>query len=72
LLAHVFEEEGALDRLAAFTSYNGPAFYRLPVNAGVMTLTKGEAAQWPDKILTEAGPVTVFNPGFPVHWHVTG
>ena len=23
-----------------------------------------------DKILTEAGPVTVFDPGFPLHWHV--
>ena len=35
-----------------------------------MTLTKGIAAKWPAKILTEEGPVTVFNPGFPVHWHV--
>lgn len=30
LLAHVFEEDGALDRLEAFTSLNGGAFYRLP------------------------------------------
>src|SRR5690606_4272788 len=29
LLAHVFEEEGALDKLEAFASRNGPAFYRL-------------------------------------------
>jgi dihydroorotase len=72
LLAHVFEEEAALDKLEAFTSLNGPAFYRLPVNTAQMTLTKGAAAQWPEKILTEAGPVTVFNPGFPVHWHVAG
>ncbi|MCB1426222.1 MAG: dihydroorotase, partial [Notoacmeibacter sp.] len=28
-LAHVFEEENALDRLEAFASLNGPAFYRL-------------------------------------------
>jgi dihydroorotase len=70
LLAHVFEEDGALDKLADFTSRNGPAFYRLPVNTETITLTKGAVAQWPDKILTEAGPVTVFNPGFPVHWHV--
>jgi len=70
LLAHVFEEEGALAHLEAFTSRNGPAFYRLPVNEAHMTLTKGTPAEWPDKILTEAGPVTVFNPGFPVHWHV--
>ena len=71
LLAHVFEQEGALDRLEAFASLNGPQFYRLPANTATMTLTKGSAAEWPAKILTEAGPVTVFDPGFPVHWHVT-
>ncbi|MBD1205053.1 MAG: dihydroorotase [Rhodobacteraceae bacterium] len=70
LLAHVFEEEGALDRLEAFCSLNGPRFYRLPPNEDHITLTKGVAAQWPGKIFTEAGPVTVFDPGFPVHWHV--
>jgi dihydroorotase len=70
LLAHVFEEEGALDKLEAFASLNGPRFYRLPPNDSTLTLTKGTPAQWPAKILTEAGPVTVFDPGFPVHWHV--
>ncbi|MEY4983107.1 MAG: hypothetical protein RIR62_1373 [Pseudomonadota bacterium] len=69
-LAHVFEEEDALDRLEAFTSLNGPRFYRLPVNEERFTLYKGDAAVWPAKLLTEAGPVTVFDPGFPVHWHV--
>ena len=71
LLAHVFEEEGALDRLEAFSSVNGPTFYRLPVNDTTITLVKHELPQtFPEKILTEAGPVTVFNPGFAVHWHV--
>lgn len=70
LLAHVFEEEDALDQLEAFASLNGPRFYRLPPNDSTLTLTKGTPAQWPAKILTEAGPVTVFDPGFPVHWHV--
>jgi dihydroorotase len=70
ILAHVFEEDGALDHLEVFTSLNGAAFYRLPTNDAYITLSKGAPAQWPDKILTEAGPVTVFNPGFPVHWHV--
>ena len=70
LLAHVFEEDSALDRLEAFTSLNGAAFYGLPRNTGTLTLTKHAAPQtFPDKILTEAGPVTVFNPGFPVYWH---
>ena len=71
LLAHVFEEEGALDRLEGFASLHGPAFYRLPVNEGQLRLVKHEMPQaFPDKIMTEVGPVTVFNPGFPVHWHV--
>ena len=71
LLAHVFEEEGALDRLEAFTSLNGPAFYRLPANTARLRLVKQDQPQsWPEKIFTEAGPVTVFNPGTPVHWAV--
>ena len=71
LLAHVFEEDEALDRLEAFTSLNGPGFYRLPVNADTVTLRRHERAHsYPDKILTEAGPVTVFDPGFALHWHV--
>ena len=71
ILAHVFEEEGALDRLEGFVSRHGPAFYGLPVNQITITLEKRhEPCLWPEKILSEAGPVTVFNPGFPVHWHV--
>ena len=71
LLAHVFEQEGALDKLEGFASRHGPAFYHLPVNAPTITLEKrAEACTWPGKIISEAGPVTVFDPGFPVHWHV--
>ncbi|MBI1172121.1 dihydroorotase [bacterium] len=71
LLAHVFEEEGALDRLEAFTSLNGAAFYGLPPNSARLTLVKSaEPTAFPDKITSGAGPVTVFNPGFPVHWRV--
>ncbi len=73
LLAHVFEAEGKLGNLAKFASVNGPAFYRLAVNTGTLTLEKTEAAAtWPAKILTGAGPVTVFDPGFPVYWNVKG
>jgi dihydroorotase len=71
LLAHVFEEMNALQHLDAFSGLNGPAFYRLPVNQTKLRLVKHDLAQsFPEKILTEAGPVTVFNPGFAVHWHV--
>ncbi|MDB6455060.1 dihydroorotase [Falsirhodobacter sp. 20TX0035] len=70
ILAEVFEQENALDRLEAFTSLNGPAFYRLPVNDGTITLTKGNPVAYPDKIDTGEGHVTVFDPGFPLHWRV--
>ena len=36
--ATVFDEEGALDRLEAFASENGPRFYGLPLNDGTVTL----------------------------------
>jgi len=69
LLAHVFEEADALDKLEGFASLNGPSFYRLPVNDDTITLTKSDkATPFPAKIDCEAGPVTVFDPGFPVYW----
>ena len=70
VLAEVFEQDGALDRLEAFTSLNGPAFYRMAPNEATITLKKGDAVAHPAKIFTGAGPVTVFDPGFPLHWHV--
>lgn len=70
-LAHVFEEEGALDRLEAFLSLNGASFYGLPPNDETMTMVRGdEPVTYPDKIETGAGPVTVFDPGFPLYWRV--
>ncbi len=40
LYAEAFEAAGALDKLEAFASVNGPAFYGLPVNAGSVTLLR--------------------------------
>ena len=71
ILAHVFEEEGALAQLEAFTSLNGPAFYGLPANETTLTLTKGDPITYPKKIDTGDGPVTIFDPGFTLDWHVT-
>ncbi len=70
ILAEVFEQDGALDRLEGFASLHGPAFYRLPVNEDTITLRKGEPVAYPGKIETGDGPVTVFDPGFPLHWRV--
>jgi dihydroorotase len=40
LYATAFEQAGALDKLEAFASLNGPAFYGLPVNEGTITLKR--------------------------------
>ncbi|RLM91324.1 dihydroorotase, mitochondrial-like isoform X2 [Panicum miliaceum] len=40
LYAKVFEEAGALDKLEAFTSFNGPDFYGLPRNTSKIVLRK--------------------------------
>ncbi len=70
-LAHVFEEEGALDKLEGFASLFGPARYGLAPNEATVTLEKrGIPVDYPAKIETGAGPVTVFDPGHPLHWHV--
>ncbi len=71
LLAHVFEEDGALNRLEAFTSLNGAAFYGLPLSDVRLTLEKSaDPVTFPEKIISGAGPVTVFDPGFAIHWRV--
>ncbi len=70
-LAEVFEQENALEALEKFTSRNGPGFYGLPVNQTTLTLTKSTPVDYPSKIACTDGPVTVFDPGFPLHWHVT-
>ena len=70
VLAEVFERESALDRLERFTSRNGPAFYGLPVNEETLTLTRGAPVTYPERIDSGDGPVTVFDPGFALHWKV--
>jgi dihydroorotase len=40
LYATAFEQAGALDKLEAFASLNGPNFYGLPVNEGTVTLKR--------------------------------
>jgi len=49
LYAEAFEAAGALDKLEAFASFNGPAFYGLPRNGGTLTLTR-EAWQLPAEL----------------------
>jgi dihydroorotase len=69
-LAEVFDAAGKLNKLEAFASLNGPRFYVLPPNDRTVTLVRGEPLVVPGQIETGAGPVTVFDPGFPLHWRV--
>jgi len=67
ILAEAFEQDGALDKLEAFTSLNGPAFYGLPANEATITLRR-EPALFPSHVDTPDGPVTIFDPQMPLNW----
>jgi dihydroorotase len=67
--AEVFEEEGALDRLEAFSSLNGPLFYRLPPNDTRMTLRR-EPLLVPEHIGTGESAVVPFRSGETLRWHI--
>lgn len=70
-LAHVFEEEGALDRLEGFVSLAGAAFHGMEPSAETITLIREEEpVSYPAQVSTGDGPVTVFDPGFPIHWRI--
>lgn len=69
--AQVFDDENALDKLEAFTSLNGPAFYGLPVNEGTVTLARGERAA--DALVTVGGEELLpFDSGKAVGWRIAG
>ena len=69
-LAEIFEAADRLKQLEAFVSLNGPKFYGLEPNAARITLRKGDPVEYPARIETADGPVTVFDPGFDLHWQV--
>ena len=69
ILAQVFEEDGALDRLEAFAALNGPAFYGMAPNEDRIRLTRQDSAvSFPTEITAGDETVTVFDPGFPLFW----
>jgi dihydroorotase len=69
LYAEAFDQAGALDKLEAFASFNGPAFYGLPRNSGSVTL-KREPWTLPAELpLGEAGATLVpLNGGEQIGW----
>ena len=71
ILAQVFEDDGALNNLEAFTSLNGAAFYGLPPSDDRISMVKRSTpADYPASISAGDETVTVFDPGFPLYWHL--
>lgn len=68
--AQVFDEEGALDRLEAFASLNGPRFYGLPANEERITLVRARTE--PPAPLPAGRTRVVGFPDAPLAWRVAG
>jgi dihydroorotase len=65
--AAVFEAEGALDKLEAFASVNGPRFYGLPLNEGSVTLKRCEV-EVPERIESHGIELVPFHAGEILGW----
>ena len=72
LYAQVFAEAGALERLEAFASCNGPRFYGLPENAATLTLERRPVPlPEPEPVADGAGGVVLpFTPPGGLFWQV--
>jgi dihydroorotase len=71
LYATAFEQAGALDKLEAFASFNGPDFYGLPRNTGSLTLQRQEWTPPADYAFGEARIVPLAA-NEPLAWQVQG
>ncbi len=69
LYAQAFESAGALDRLEAFASFHGPAFYGLPRNHGRVTLRRQE---WtlPAELALAEDVIVPLNGGERLRWQL--
>lgn len=65
--AAVFDAEGALDRLEAFASENGPRFYGLPLNEGTIALRRISTVV-PEQMDANGTPLVPFQAGETLGW----
>ncbi len=63
----IFDQQGVLDKLEAFASFNGPDFYGLPRNSKTITLVK-EDWQIPDEYPLGADKLVPFLAGQTINW----
>lgn len=71
LYASAFEAMGRLDRLEAFSSRNGPAFYGLPVNTDTLTLERVDMVI-PTELPMGEDTVVPLAAGETLSWRVQG
>jgi dihydroorotase len=69
LYAEAFEAAGALDKLEAFASHHGPAFYGLPRNTGTVTL-KREAWTLPETLPFGDATIKPLRAGETLNWRL--
>ena len=69
LYAEAFEAAGALDKLEAFASLNGPAFYGLAPNADTITLVK-ESWTVPAELAYGDDVLVPLRAGEAIHWRM--
>ena len=67
LYAQIFDDLGVLDKLEAFASFNGPKFYRLPVNSKTITLVK-EDWQIPSSLDFAGSTIIPLGAGETLNW----
>lgn len=67
LYAQAFDRAGALDKLEAFASFNGPAFYQLPRNTDRITL-KRESWTLPEELPFIDTSIVPLNGGETIDW----
>jgi len=71
ILAHIFDEQEALNKLELFTSINGAKFYGKNINSDKIRIVKKDKPNsFPEKISTPRGEITVFKPNFETKWQV--
>ncbi|HJL60813.1 MAG TPA: dihydroorotase [Pseudomonadales bacterium] len=69
LYAEAFDNAGSLDRLEAFSSFNGPDFYGLPRNQDTITLTN-QAWDVPQALQFGNDEVVPIRANAKIHWTV--
>jgi dihydroorotase len=69
LYAEAFDEAGALGKLEAFASFNGPDFYRLPRNTDTITLVRED---WvvPESLPFGEAEIKPLRGGETLHWRL--